>query len=175
MTVVSVSSARKAARRGAKISTGFHPLSKVIEIFDAYRDEADKAGRKARPDDLCIRRQVTMLEDDRERQGNYGPAGTGSSAKVLVVDPRVTPPSAPRCWTRPARTPFPSATRSLSRARPPRWRRISSSNAGALGLVISPRSSAALYSRSNRRSGITTSVWNDPASARGRNLKFPRR
>ena len=28
VTVVSVSSARKAARRGAKICTGFHPMSK---------------------------------------------------------------------------------------------------------------------------------------------------
>ena len=63
VTVVSASSARKAARRGAKISTGFHPQDKVIEIFDAYRDEAAKAGRKARPDDLCLRRQVVMDED----------------------------------------------------------------------------------------------------------------
>lgn len=63
VTVVSVSSARKAARRGAKISTGFHPQDKVIEIFDAYRDEAAKAGRQASPDDLCLRRQVAMHED----------------------------------------------------------------------------------------------------------------
>jgi len=63
VTVVSVSSARKAARRGAKISTGFHPMSKVIEIFDAYRDEAGKVGRKVGPEDLCIRRQVSMIED----------------------------------------------------------------------------------------------------------------
>lgn len=65
-TVVSVSSARKAARRGAKISTAFHPQSKVIEIFDAYRDEAYKVGRKVGPDDLCIRRQVVMLDDAKE-------------------------------------------------------------------------------------------------------------
>src|SRR5262249_35433229 len=60
VTVVSAESARKAARRGAKLCTGFHPLTKVIEIFDAYRDEADKVGRQVGPDDLCIRRQVTM-------------------------------------------------------------------------------------------------------------------
>jgi alkanesulfonate monooxygenase SsuD/methylene tetrahydromethanopterin reductase-like flavin-dependent oxidoreductase (luciferase family) len=65
VTVISVSSARKAARRGAKISTGFHPQSKVIEIFDAFRDEADKIGRKVGPDDLCLRRQVVM-HDDKE-------------------------------------------------------------------------------------------------------------
>jgi len=65
VTVVSVSSARKAARRGAKISTAFHPQEKVIEIFDAYRDEAAKVGRAANPDDLCIRRQVIM-DNDKE-------------------------------------------------------------------------------------------------------------
>jgi alkanesulfonate monooxygenase SsuD/methylene tetrahydromethanopterin reductase-like flavin-dependent oxidoreductase (luciferase family) len=62
-TVVSVSSARKAARRGAKICTGFHPQRKIAEIFDAYRDKAEKAGRKVGADDLCVRRQVIMLED----------------------------------------------------------------------------------------------------------------
>ena len=64
VTVISVSSARKAARRGAKISTGFHPQEKVIEIFDAFRDEAAKVGRKVGPDDLCLRRQVVMHEDE---------------------------------------------------------------------------------------------------------------
>src|SRR5215475_891494 len=66
VTVVSVSSARKAARRGAKLCTGFHPLDKIIEIFDAFRDEAEKAGRTVGPEDLCIRRQVTMVQDERE-------------------------------------------------------------------------------------------------------------
>ena len=54
VTVVSVSSARKAARRGAKLCTGFHPLNKIVEIFDAFRDEAHKAGRKVGPDDHTI-------------------------------------------------------------------------------------------------------------------------
>src|SRR5262252_5894802 len=64
VTVVSTSSARKAAQRGAKICTGFHPQSKVVEIFDAYRDEADRCGRQVSPDDLCIRRQISLIEDD---------------------------------------------------------------------------------------------------------------
>src|ERR1700730_3029153 len=57
VTVISESSARKAARRGVKLCTGFHPLTKIVEIFDAFRDEAAKAGRTVGPDDLCIRRQ----------------------------------------------------------------------------------------------------------------------
>ena len=89
-TVVSVSSARKAARRGAKITTGFHPMSKVIEIFDAYREEADKAGRKATPDDLCIRRQVLMLEDEEalaKRRNAF--------REFIKLDPRVDFPDRP--------------------------------------------------------------------------------
>ena len=90
VTVISVSSARKAARRGAKISTAFHPQSKVIEIFDAYRDEADKVGRKVGPDDLCIRRQVVMLEDanevDKRRQ---------AFREFIKLDPRVDLPGRP--------------------------------------------------------------------------------
>lgn len=69
VTVVSVAPARKAARRGVKLCTGFHPLMKVVETFDAFRDEAAKAGRTVGPDDLCIRREVTMLKNDREIAG----------------------------------------------------------------------------------------------------------
>ncbi len=94
VTVVSESSARKAARRGAKICTGFHPLTKVIEIFDAYRDEADKAGREARPDDLCLRRVVTMLEDDRHAQSTMA-RQVQEFRKFLVVDPRLDTPERP--------------------------------------------------------------------------------
>jgi alkanesulfonate monooxygenase SsuD/methylene tetrahydromethanopterin reductase-like flavin-dependent oxidoreductase (luciferase family) len=94
MTVVSTSSARKAARRGAKICTGFHPLNKVFEIFDAYRDEADKAGREAGPDDLCLRRVVTLLDTDREVE-SIKAMQTRMFRKVLELDPRVDTPERP--------------------------------------------------------------------------------
>jgi alkanesulfonate monooxygenase SsuD/methylene tetrahydromethanopterin reductase-like flavin-dependent oxidoreductase (luciferase family) len=90
VTVISVSSARKAARRGAKISTGFHPQVKVIEIFDAFRDEADKVGRKVGPDDLCLRRQVVMHEDEEalaKRRRAY--------QDFLRFDPRANLPDRP--------------------------------------------------------------------------------
>ena len=80
--------------RGAKICTGFHPLSKVIEIFDAYRDEADRAGREARPDDRCLRRVVTVVEDDRDAQATMARQAQ-EFRKVLVVDPRVDTPERP--------------------------------------------------------------------------------
>jgi alkanesulfonate monooxygenase SsuD/methylene tetrahydromethanopterin reductase-like flavin-dependent oxidoreductase (luciferase family) len=88
VTVVSTASARKAARRGAKLCTGFFPLAKVVEIFDAFRDEADKVGRKTGPDDLCIRRQVTMLDDDRDIPAVVE-AHRRNLLKFLEADPRL--------------------------------------------------------------------------------------
>jgi len=97
VTVVSVSSARKAARRGAKISTAFHPQNKVIEIFDAYRDEAAKVGRTARPDDLCIRRQVIML-NDKEALAKRRQAFDA----FIRLDPRANLPDRPAAIDSPA-------------------------------------------------------------------------
>jgi alkanesulfonate monooxygenase SsuD/methylene tetrahydromethanopterin reductase-like flavin-dependent oxidoreductase (luciferase family) len=94
VTVVSTASARKAARRGAKLCTGFHPLSKVVEIFDAFRDEADKIGRAVGPDDLCIRRQVTMLDDDREAAAVVE-TQRRNMRKFLEADPRLESPDRP--------------------------------------------------------------------------------
>jgi len=94
VTVVSVASARKAARRGAKICTGFHPLGKIVEIFDAYRDEADKVGHKVGPDDLCIRRQVTILDDDREAEAALA-IRRKEFRNFIQLDPRVDLPGRP--------------------------------------------------------------------------------
>ena len=94
VTVVSVASARRAARRGAKLCTGFHPLAKVVEIFDAFRDEADKIGRKVGPADLCIRRQVTLLDDDRETASVVAEQRR-NMRKFLEADPRLDSPDRP--------------------------------------------------------------------------------
>jgi alkanesulfonate monooxygenase SsuD/methylene tetrahydromethanopterin reductase-like flavin-dependent oxidoreductase (luciferase family) len=94
VTVVSTSSARKAAQRGAKICTGFHPQRKVLEIFDAYRDEARRVGRTVTPDDLCIRRQVTLLDDD-SRQTAVLTERRHASRERLKADPRLDLPDRP--------------------------------------------------------------------------------
>lgn len=59
-TVVSAESARRAARRRIKISTGFNSVPKIKAIFDAYREEAQAAGFQAGPDYLALRRRVTV-------------------------------------------------------------------------------------------------------------------
>jgi alkanesulfonate monooxygenase SsuD/methylene tetrahydromethanopterin reductase-like flavin-dependent oxidoreductase (luciferase family) len=101
VTVISESSARKAARRGAKISTGFHPLPKVIEIFDAYRDEAAKCGRTVSPADLCLRRQVTLQGDPQaleEWRRVY--------RERIKVDPRADLPDRPAILDSPTQHAF---------------------------------------------------------------------
>jgi alkanesulfonate monooxygenase SsuD/methylene tetrahydromethanopterin reductase-like flavin-dependent oxidoreductase (luciferase family) len=59
-TVVSAESARRAARRRIKISTGFNSAATIKRIFDAYREEADAAGFQAGPEYFALRRRVTV-------------------------------------------------------------------------------------------------------------------
>jgi alkanesulfonate monooxygenase SsuD/methylene tetrahydromethanopterin reductase-like flavin-dependent oxidoreductase (luciferase family) len=59
-TVVSAESARRAARRRIKISTGFNSTEVIKRIFDAYREEADAAGYRAGPECFALRRRVTV-------------------------------------------------------------------------------------------------------------------
>ena len=87
-TVVSDDSARKAARRGSKISTAFNPTERINEIFDAYRDEAAKAGVTAGPDDLAIRRRVAVAPTEAEAKG-YMDAVSERVRATLARDPRV--------------------------------------------------------------------------------------
>jgi len=88
-TVVSIESARKAARRGSKLCTGFHPIDRIAAIFDAYREEAEKHGHPAGPDQLAIRRNVILAAGESEA------IATAATARrlykeALAHDPRVT-------------------------------------------------------------------------------------
>ncbi len=91
VTVISEDSARKAARRGAKICTGFHPTERVRNIFDAYRDEAARVGTAYGPEQLALRRQVSIGTDD---------AAVRAASRVreqqtrtrLLADPRLSAP-----------------------------------------------------------------------------------
>jgi luciferase family oxidoreductase group 1 len=65
-TVISTQSARKAARRGSKLCTGFHPTDRIAQIFDAYREEAQRSGHPHGPDQLAIRRNVIVAADEAE-------------------------------------------------------------------------------------------------------------
>jgi alkanesulfonate monooxygenase SsuD/methylene tetrahydromethanopterin reductase-like flavin-dependent oxidoreductase (luciferase family) len=88
-TVVSIESARKAARRGSKLCTGFHPIDRIREIFDAYREEAARAGRKVGPDDLAIRRNISLATDQKKAE-EASRIQLRNYRAALTHDPRVT-------------------------------------------------------------------------------------
>jgi alkanesulfonate monooxygenase SsuD/methylene tetrahydromethanopterin reductase-like flavin-dependent oxidoreductase (luciferase family) len=88
-TVISIESARKAARRGSKLCTGFHPTDRIEAIFDAYREEAARAGHPTGPDQLAIRRNVIVAANESEAVET---ARTASQLyrQALTHDPRFT-------------------------------------------------------------------------------------
>ena len=91
VTVVSEESARKAARRSAKICTGFHPNDRVRRIFDAYRDEAERVGTPSGAEQLAPRRQVTIgLDDAAAREASR--AREVEFRAFIAKDPRVSAP-----------------------------------------------------------------------------------
>ncbi len=94
VTVISEEFARKAARRGAKICTGFHPTERVRSIFDAYRDEAARVGTPSGPDQLALRRQVSIGTDDAAVRAASRVRENVTRSRLLA-DPRLSAPERP--------------------------------------------------------------------------------
>lgn len=88
-TVISVESARRAARRRIKISTGFNTVHLIKGIFDAYREEADKLGFSAGPEYFALRRRVTIAPT-REQARVYADAVTARLKNMLSEDERLS-------------------------------------------------------------------------------------
>ena len=65
-TVVSEGSARKVARRGSKICTGFHPTDQIRALFDAYRAEAEVCGFEVGLEHIALRRRVVVAPTEAE-------------------------------------------------------------------------------------------------------------
>lgn len=91
VTVVSEDSARKAARRGAKICTDFPPIDRVTSIFDAYREEARRVGNPGGPEQLALRRQVTLSPNDTAALDRSRVREEQFRARIMR-DPRVSAP-----------------------------------------------------------------------------------
>ncbi|MBV9461821.1 MAG: LLM class flavin-dependent oxidoreductase [Bradyrhizobium sp.] len=87
-TVVSTASAVKSAARESKICTAFESVARIKEIFDAYRTEADRLGHAHTPDDLAIRRNISIAPSEAEANERSQKAKE-AAAKVLAGDPRV--------------------------------------------------------------------------------------
>jgi alkanesulfonate monooxygenase SsuD/methylene tetrahydromethanopterin reductase-like flavin-dependent oxidoreductase (luciferase family) len=65
-TVVSEGSARRVARRGSKVCTGFHPTDQIKALFDAYRAEAASSGFQVGPEHIALRRRVVIASTDSD-------------------------------------------------------------------------------------------------------------
>lgn len=91
-TVMSEESARKAARRGSRIATGFIPTAKAKEVFDAYNEEADKAGNPSGPQELALRRQVIIDVEEGDSQERGSQFAEGFRNMLQTFDKRVIAP-----------------------------------------------------------------------------------
>ncbi|MBX9840300.1 MAG: LLM class flavin-dependent oxidoreductase [Xanthobacteraceae bacterium] len=96
-TIVSVDSARKSARRGSKVCTGFNPTGQIKALFDAYRAEAASCGLQVGADHLALRRRVVVAQSDSQAR-ELSHAVRERYKEFVSHDPRVklTPtPDAP--------------------------------------------------------------------------------
>jgi alkanesulfonate monooxygenase SsuD/methylene tetrahydromethanopterin reductase-like flavin-dependent oxidoreductase (luciferase family) len=87
-TVVSTASAQKSAQRRSKICTGFESVSRISEIFGAYRTECDQLGLAAGPDQFAIRRNISISRDAAAAR-EEAVAAKAVTLKVVAGDPRV--------------------------------------------------------------------------------------
>jgi alkanesulfonate monooxygenase SsuD/methylene tetrahydromethanopterin reductase-like flavin-dependent oxidoreductase (luciferase family) len=97
-TIVSADSARKSARRGSKICTGFNPTAQIKTLFDAYRAEAESCGFRVGPDHLALRRRVVVARTDSEAR-ELSHSVSERYKEFVAQDPRIksTPiPDAPK-------------------------------------------------------------------------------
>ena len=132
-TVISADSARRAARRRIKISTGFNATPLIKKIFDAYREEADALGFAAGPEYFALRRRVTVAPT-RDQAHVYANAVT-ERLKSFVAEDEL------QARRRRMRRPRPAGSRSAMTsslaARPRRLHKPSSSNVVPLALDVS--------------------------------------
>jgi alkanesulfonate monooxygenase SsuD/methylene tetrahydromethanopterin reductase-like flavin-dependent oxidoreductase (luciferase family) len=88
-TVISADSARRAARKRTKISTGFNSTQLIKSIFDAYRQEADAAGFHAGPEYFALRRRITVASTS-EQAHLYAQAVTERLKSFVAEDDRLS-------------------------------------------------------------------------------------
>src|SRR5262249_43714538 len=64
LTMYTEGTARMAAQRGYKICTAFQSTDAAKRAYDCYRDEAQRIGYAVTPDDIGLRRQALIWDDD---------------------------------------------------------------------------------------------------------------
>ena len=86
-TVVGTASAAKSAGRGSKICTAFESVARISEIFEVYRTAADRRGMACEPEQLAIRRSVSIVRSVGEARAASRMA-MEETRKLLAADPR---------------------------------------------------------------------------------------
>ena len=66
MTIYTGASAEMAARRDAKVCTGYQSTTAAAKAFEQYRETAANLGRDVGPDDIGLRRQVLVCDSDSQ-------------------------------------------------------------------------------------------------------------
>jgi alkanesulfonate monooxygenase SsuD/methylene tetrahydromethanopterin reductase-like flavin-dependent oxidoreductase (luciferase family) len=87
-TVVSTASAIKSAGRRSKICTAFESVARISQIFDAYRGEADRVGFECGPEQLAIRRNISVARSEQQAS-EASRAAMDMTSMLLAADPRV--------------------------------------------------------------------------------------
>jgi alkanesulfonate monooxygenase SsuD/methylene tetrahydromethanopterin reductase-like flavin-dependent oxidoreductase (luciferase family) len=87
-TVVSTASAAKSAGRGSKICTAFESVARISEIFAAYRTATDAHDMPCGPEQLAIRRNISIARSAGEAR-EAARTAKEETRRVLSADPRV--------------------------------------------------------------------------------------
>lgn len=91
----SEASARRAGSLGLKMCGGFDDVEKLVPVYEAYQEAARSAGMPTGPDQVGIRRQVVIVEDeaDRDRAAQIGKEGIETHMRVSSESMKI--PDAP--------------------------------------------------------------------------------
>ena len=91
----STESARRAGERGLKMCSGFADVEVLVPAFEAYQQGAASAGHPTGPDQVAIRRSVTLVETEAEAEHALDIAKEGTRELFAVSGEAMKMPDAP--------------------------------------------------------------------------------
>ncbi|MFF4806297.1 LLM class flavin-dependent oxidoreductase [Streptomyces sp. NPDC002144] len=92
----SEASARRAGERGLKMCGGFANVDKLVPVYEAYQDAARSAGMPTGPDQVGIRREVVLVEDEADLERATRTAKDGHDEFFRVSFESLKIPDAPQ-------------------------------------------------------------------------------
>ncbi|MEU1183297.1 LLM class flavin-dependent oxidoreductase, partial [Streptomyces sp. NPDC005820] len=89
-------SARRAGSLGLKMCGGFADVDKLVPVYQAYQDAAREAGMPTGPDQVGIRREVVIVEDEADLDQGARTAEEGHEEFFRVQLESLKIPDAPK-------------------------------------------------------------------------------